>query len=79
MIGSARSAQTRSRSGAVSAGGSITPRLLAASAIAALAVGGSAAAAPPPFETPAKVAYLIDLTSGAVTKSPAVPSGSRVA
>ena len=41
-------------------------RLLASAAIAALGLSASAAAAPPPFETPARVAYLVDLTSGAV-------------
>ncbi|MFC7537650.1 D-alanyl-D-alanine carboxypeptidase family protein [Sphingomonas sp. GCM10030256] len=38
-------------------------RLLAAAALSTLAVAAPAAA--PPFETPAKVAYLIDLSSGA--------------
>ncbi len=36
---------------------------------AALSLAAGAAAAPPPFETPAPVAYLIDLSSGAVLLS----------
>jgi D-alanyl-D-alanine carboxypeptidase (penicillin-binding protein 5/6) len=40
--------------------------LLASAALAALGLSASVAAAPPPFETPARVAYLVDLTSGAV-------------
>ena len=43
----------------------IVVRLVAASA-AILALAAAAPAAAPPFETPAKVAYLIDLSSGAV-------------
>ena len=40
-------------------------RILAPATLAAL-LATSAAAAPPPFDTPARVAYLIDLSSGAV-------------
>ncbi|GAA4016486.1 D-alanyl-D-alanine carboxypeptidase family protein [Sphingomonas swuensis] len=40
-------------------------RLLPASALILLASTAAAVAAPPPFETPARVAYLIDLSSGA--------------
>ena len=43
----------------------MTRALMLASA-AALSLTAGAAAAPPPFETPAPVAYLIDLSSGAV-------------
>jgi D-alanyl-D-alanine carboxypeptidase (penicillin-binding protein 5/6) len=41
-------------------------RTVALAAIAALLVAGAAPAAAPQFETPAKYAYLIDLSSGAV-------------
>lgn len=58
----------------------VTTRFLVMSAVGAAMLGSSvfpgiAAAAPPPFETPARVAYLIDLTSGAVLldKSANVP------
>jgi serine-type D-Ala-D-Ala carboxypeptidase (penicillin-binding protein 5/6) len=40
-------------------------RLVPASALLLLACAGTAIAAAPPFETPAKVAYLLDLSSGA--------------
>jgi len=40
-------------------------QLRAASALVLLASAGAAIAAAPPFETPAKVAYLLDLSSGA--------------
>ena len=43
----------------------MTRALMLASA-AALSLAAGAAAAPPPFETPAPVAYLVDLSSGAV-------------
>jgi D-alanyl-D-alanine carboxypeptidase (penicillin-binding protein 5/6) len=41
-------------------------RALTLASAAALSLAASAAAAPPPFDTPAPVAYLIDLSSGAV-------------
>ncbi len=41
-------------------------RLVAATALTLIAVSESASSAPPPFDTPARVAYLVDLTSGAV-------------
>ena len=43
----------------------MTRALFLASA-AALSLTAGAAAAPPPFETPAPIAYLVDLSSGAV-------------
>ena len=46
----------------------MTRALMFASA-AALSLAAGAAAAPPPFDTPAPVAYLIDLSSGAVLLS----------
>jgi serine-type D-Ala-D-Ala carboxypeptidase (penicillin-binding protein 5/6) len=46
--------------------GQTATRALGTAVVGAAALSSAAAAAPPPFETPARVAYLIDLTSGAV-------------